>query len=132
MTEIAITDVVDVEHTIDYMIVYFRSRYDDKICTEEFIRNYGKYQPYSYKFIVTDRAVINPTVSEDFFKTTNTITLEDCLNLNYTAIDLMISEDKVHRVINGQHRILRILWQCLNNHIDINKIKIKCTIKEYA
>jgi hypothetical protein len=132
MTEISITDVVDVDHTVDSMIVYFRSRYDDKICTEEFISNYGKYQPYSYKFVITDQTVINPSVPENFFKTTNTMTLEDCLDLNYTAIELMISEDKVHRVINGQHRILRILWQCLNSRIDINKIKIKCTIKEYA
>lgn len=132
MTEIAITNVVDIEHTIDSTIVYFRSRYDDKIFTEEFISNYGKYQPYNYKFIVTNQTVINPSVPEDFFKTTNTITLEDCLNLNYTAIELMIREDNIYRVINGQHRILRILWQCLNNRIDINKIKIKCTIKEYT
>jgi hypothetical protein len=132
MIEIAINNFVDVEHTVDSMIVYFRSRYDDKIFTEEHISNYGPYRPYSYKFIIKDQAVANPTVSEDFFKTTNTITLEDCLNLNYTAIEIMISENNVHKVINGQHRILRILWQCLNNHININKIKIKCTIKEYA
>lgn len=132
MTEIPIYEILDIKQRENSIVIIFQSRYDPKIFNQHFVETNGKYIPYSFTFEVYDTHIVYPELPADYFRTTETITLQDCLYKNYTPIELMLTRDNVFRVTDGQHRILRILWLCLNNQISLDNIKINCVIKEYT
>ena len=132
MTEIAITEILDIEQYENFLSISFNSRYDPRIFNEDFLKTNGKYVPYSFTFKIYSTHIINPEIPIDYFKTTETITLQDCIDKKYSPVEAMLGPDGIYRITDGQHRILRVLWLCLNNHIRINDLTINCIVKEYA
>jgi alpha-glucuronidase len=129
MIEINIKNFLDIEHrSLNYHTVHFRSRYDPIVHTDDFIRQYGIFKDVCYSFKVYSDHVVLPEFSDNYFKSVETITLEDCLTQNYESLEIMIDSENIHKVVNGCHRFLRILSLCLDNKIPLDNVKVKCLI----
>ena len=129
MTEINIKNFLDIERrSLSYYTIHFRSRWDPIVQTDDFIRQYGIYKDACHSFKVFSDRVIPPEFSDNYFKTVDTITLEDCLTQNYQSLEIIIDPENIHKVVNGRHRLLRILSLCLDNKIPLDDFKVKCLI----
>jgi alpha-glucuronidase len=129
MIEINIKNFLDIERrSLNYHTIHFRSRYDPIVHTDDFISQYGIFKDVCYSFKVYSDHVVLPEFSDNYFKSVETITLEDCLTQNYESLEIMIDSENIHKVVNGRHRFLRILSLCLDNKIPLDNVKVKCLI----
>lgn len=129
MTEINIKNFLDFERrALTYYTIHFKSRYDPIVETPDFKHTYGIYKPACHSFKVYADHIEPPNFPTDYLKTVETITLEDCMLKNYEPLEIIIDNEGVHKVINGRHRLLRILLLCLENKISLDDFTIKCTV----
>lgn len=123
--------VITLAHIIkeDNNAYIFEDDFDLFLLSESFSTRYGKYIPFSYKFRLIDDKIFLPPLKEDFFNNVSSITYDDMMKKNYTALDICIRKNIIF-VLDGHHRILKLLQLCLENKTSLSDIKLNYNLVE--